>query len=172
MPQLGKDMCFGYLRSEALFEHMLRRLLADVAHNLGATQDNEMIPFRSPPISIPATVPCDVIVPYSTKSPAFAGGNTSLPRGICCALHSAANSSSHGSWPGANSPKLPETGQVFSKHRMPAVVPSHSRQVDNASLSAGAELIPLSPSRRSREGGTFQLVTNAQVTLNATFKVP
>lgn len=39
MLQLGKDMCFGYLKSEALFQHMLRRLLADIAHDLGVTLD-------------------------------------------------------------------------------------------------------------------------------------
>src|SRR5258708_5521488 len=32
-----------YLKLETFFEHMLRRLLAEVAHNPGATQDNQMI---------------------------------------------------------------------------------------------------------------------------------
>ncbi|MGF6634122.1 hypothetical protein OKW39_001273 [Paraburkholderia sp. MM6662-R1] len=32
-----------HLKFEAFFEHMLRRLLAEIAHNLSATQDNEMI---------------------------------------------------------------------------------------------------------------------------------
>jgi hypothetical protein len=32
-----------HLKLDALFEHMLWCLLAEVAHNLGSTQDNEMI---------------------------------------------------------------------------------------------------------------------------------
>jgi hypothetical protein len=45
-PQTGSiDAHRSYLELEALFDHLFRRLRPEVAHNLGVTQDNQMISF-------------------------------------------------------------------------------------------------------------------------------